>query len=228
MSKPKWVNPVRQAHLVHLFETYGNRCLQGHSLCPEPTHYIYNRTIPLIAPIPTEPTKCSDTDGNPLFDRDGNRLLATGYDMKISRVIIPEVSRLYDRVIDKLVKDWIEDDRQARVYQRRLEMLRLHRLPEKGSIRGRFNAISRTIFYDTQPSFYMEALGISGLTFKPFAKVRISSSHTRLHVDISEPLGKVSKNRKRKAVRYCKALPVDTQTEVDHLCSMAVKHYMNL
>lgn len=227
MSKPKWVNPDRQAHLVHLFEKYGNRCLQGHSLCPEPSHYTYNRPIPLIAPIPFT-TPCSDLDGNPILDRDGNRLLATEYKLVLSRVAIPEVSRLYDRIIEKLVKDWIEDDRQARVYQRRLEMLRLHRLPEKGSIRGRFNAISRTIFYDTQPSFYMEALGISGLTFQPFAKVRISSSHTRLHVDISEPLRKVSKNRKRKAVRYCKALPVDTQSEVDHLCSMAVKHYMNL
>lgn len=228
MSKAKWATPDRQAHLVHLFDTYGNRCLLGHPLCPEPSHYIYNRPIPLIAPIPTDPKPCSDMDGNPLYDKSGDRLFATGYELKISRVVIPEVSRLYDRVIDKLIKDWVADDRQARAYQQRLERLRLHRLPEKGNIRGRFNAISRAIFYDSQPSFYMEALGISGLTFKPFAKVRISSSYTRLHVDISEPLRKVSKNRKRKAVRYCKALPVDTQTEVDHLCSMAVKHYMNL
>ena len=132
----------------------------------------------------------------------------------------------YEYFTDALVKDWIRDDREARAYMLKLQRIALHRMNEQGAIRGRFNSISRNIFFDAQPRFYMEAIGISGLTFRPFAKVRLASTFTRLHVDIGEPMKKVSKNRRRKAVRYCKALPVDVQKDVDMLCSKAVIDYL--
>ena len=134
----------------------------------------------------------------------------------------------YEYFTDALVKDWIRDDREARAYMLKLQRMALHRMNEQGAIRGRFNSVSRNIFFDAQPRFYMEAIGISGLTFRPFAKVRLASSFTRLHVDISEPMKKVSKNRRRKAVRYSKALPVQTQTKVDSLCSKAVRDYLKI
>ena len=227
MAKPKWATPERQACLARLFAKYGNRCLQGHYLCPEPSHYIHNRTVPLIAPIPVK-VSASDKYGNPIYDTSGNRLKVTIHKLKISRVVIPEVTRLYDLVIERIIKDWIADDRQARAYQRRLERSLLHKLPEKGAVRGSFNSISRTIFFDKQPLYYMEAMGVSGLTFRAFAKVRISSSYTRLHVDISEPLKKASKNRRRKAIRYAKSLPLDIHNEVESLCSRAVRHYLKI
>ena len=131
----------------------------------------------------------------------------------------------YEPFIDSVIKDWIAEDREARSYLLRLQRQVLHRIPERGSLRGTFNAISRTIYHDNQPRYYLEGIGISGLTFIPFAKVRLASSFTRLHVDIGDILKGLSKNKRRKAVRYAKALPVEAQREVERLCSRAVAHY---
>lgn len=132
----------------------------------------------------------------------------------------------YEPFIDALVKDWIADDRDARAFILRLQRQTLHRLPERGAIRGIFSAISRTIFHDNQPLFYFEGIGISGLTFQPFVKVRLASSCTRLHVDIGDVLRGVSKNRRRKAIRYSKALPPEAQRQVDSLCGRAVADHL--
>jgi hypothetical protein len=80
-------------------------------------------------------------------------------------------------------------------------------------------------FYAVQPTFYLDGLGISGLTFKPFAKVRVSSSFVSLHVDLGNVLRRASKNGRRKAIRYGKALPLELQAEVNELCRQAVRHY---
>lgn len=133
----------------------------------------------------------------------------------------------YERKMKELVADWIADDREARNYILRLQRLALHRLNERGSRRGTFNAISRTIYHDSQPQFYLEGMGISALTLRPFAKVRLASSFMRLHVDIGDTLKAMSKNKRRKVLRYANALPVDIQREVDNLCSRAVRHYLS-
>lgn len=125
-----------------------------------------------------------------------------------------------------LVKDWIADDREAGNFSLQLQRRLLHRITERGAIRGRFSAISRTIYHDSQPQYYLEGIGISGLTFVPFAKVRISSSYTRLHVDINDVMQGLSKNKRRKAIRYANALPVEAQRAVDKLCSKAVSDYL--
>jgi len=132
----------------------------------------------------------------------------------------------YEPFIEALIKDWIADDREARGYLLRLQRQALHRIPERGSLRGTFNAISRTIYHDNQPMFYVEEMGISGLTFRPFAKVRLASSYIRLHVDIGDVMKGLSKNRRRKAIRYSKALPVEAQRQVDTLCSRAVADHL--
>ena len=40
MTRPRWATAVRRARLVELWHRYGNRCLQGHRTCPDPTHYV--------------------------------------------------------------------------------------------------------------------------------------------------------------------------------------------
>ena len=40
MTRPRWATAVRKARLVELWHQYGNRCLQGHGACPDPTHYV--------------------------------------------------------------------------------------------------------------------------------------------------------------------------------------------
>ena len=37
---PKWVTPTRKAQLVKLWDQYGNRCLKGHRVCPDRSHYV--------------------------------------------------------------------------------------------------------------------------------------------------------------------------------------------
>jgi len=110
---------------------------------------------------------------------------------------------------------------------RKEERKRLHSLAERRyPLRGQFNNISRDIFYAKQPQFYLLGLGISGLTFKPFAKIRLSSSYVSLYVDLSDSLRMVSKAKRRKAIRYGKPLPLELQREIGQACKLAVGHYL--
>jgi hypothetical protein len=131
-----------------------------------------------------------------------------------------------DLVIDSIIEDWRKEDVTARAHQRRLDSLTMHRLPERGRLRGHFNAISRTIFFDNQPMFELLGLGISGLTFKPFAKVRLASSLVALHVDITEAIRPLSKNKKRKCIRHGKPLPSSITEAVTAVASKAIADYL--
>ena len=104
--------------------------------------------------------------------------------MDILNVKIPE--HHYEIYIDNLVKDWISSDRQDRQAEWQAEFEARHSTNERRyPLQGRFSAIGKDIYYDNQPEYYFEGLGISGLTFKPFAKVRLASSYIRLQVDLS-------------------------------------------
>ena len=131
----------------------------------------------------------------------------------------------YEPFADMLVKDWVQDDKEARAYEAKIERKRLHGLSERGAIRGQFNAISRDIFHDKQPQSYLEAIGINGLTFTPFAKVRFASSNVRLHVDLGDTLKGLSKNKRRKAIKYGR-IPLEVQERIYPLVAKAVGDYL--
>ena len=104
----------------------------------------------------------------------------------------------------------------------------MHSLHEKNlPIRGRFNNISSEIWHTQQPVYYLESLGMDGLKLKPFAKVKLSSSYQHLYVDLGDSLRGISKNKKRKAIRYNKPLPQQANDIVSQLIMEAVKHYLN-
>jgi len=133
----------------------------------------------------------------------------------------------YQNFIEGLISDWKGYDREQAAAEWLAEQKRLHSLGERRSpIRGQFNNISQDIFYGNQPTFYLDGLGVSGITFSPFAKVRVSSSYANLFVDLGNTLKGVSKNRRRKAIRYGKPLPPQIQKTVWQVCSEAVKHYL--
>ena len=133
----------------------------------------------------------------------------------------------YEIFIDNLVADWIADDRAQRQADWQAETKARHSTNERTyPLHGRFSGIGQDIYYDNQPEFYLEGLGISGLTFKPFAKLRLASSYVRLHVDLEDILKPVSKSQKRKAIRYGK-IPTDLQDKINDRCWQAVKHYAN-
>jgi len=129
----------------------------------------------------------------------------------------------YELYIDNLIKDWAADDRAKAAADWQAERKALHGLGERSyPLRGEFSAIAKDIFFGNQAQFYLEGIGISALTFKPFAKVRIASSYMRLHVDLADSLKDTSKNARRKALRYGKL--TDT---AKHRVKRAVRHYLD-
>lgn len=126
----------------------------------------------------------------------------------------------YENFINTLVKEWILDDRTQSNAEWRQEQKELHtRSYRYLPLRGQFSAVSKDIFYDNQPQFYIVAFGISGLTFKPFAKVRLASSYIVLWIELDKlTYARLSKGKRRKAVRYHKRVD-----EIDSQVILAVK-----
>jgi len=134
----------------------------------------------------------------------------------------------YQLYIEGLIDDWKADDREQARIDWLAERKALHSLGERRyPIKGRFNNISIDIFHDQQPIYYREGLGMNGLTLTPFAKVRISSSYMRLYIDLGDSLRKVSKNKRRKAVRYGKQLPKSIEQRIEERIWLAVRDYLN-
>ena len=139
---------------------------------------------------------------------------------------IPE--HYYEVYIEGLIADWRADDRQQDTANWREERKHLHSLAERRyPIRGQFSSIAKDIFFANQPLFYLLGYGISGLTYKPFARVRLASSYVHLFIDLGDSLKTIGKNKRRKAIRYGKALPIEKQREVELVCRLAVRHYLD-
>ena len=173
MTKPKWVNPTRQAHLVSLFVRSRGFCIYGEQNCIIPEHH-------------------------------------------------------YEVFIESLINDWKADDRETNRLVWKNERKIMHALNEKTlPMRGRFNGVSSDIWHDSQPIYYLESMGMDCLKLKPFAKVKLSSSYQHLYIDLGDSLRNVSKNRKRKAIRYNKPLPQSANDIVSKLIIEAVKDYLN-
>ena len=134
----------------------------------------------------------------------------------------------YEVYIEKVISNWKADDRVQRLAEWQAERRQLHSLNERRyPLKGQFNAIAKDIYLGNQPQHYLLGIAISGLTFRPFAKVRLASSFVHLHINLGDTLRNLSKSKRRKAIRYGKALPIEAQREVDRLCNLAVRHYLN-
>jgi hypothetical protein len=128
----------------------------------------------------------------------------------------------YEVFIENLIKDWVKDDKAQSQAEWEAERKALHSLAERRyPLRGQFSVISKDIFFTSQPQFYLEGIGISGLTFQPFAKVRLASSYMRLYIYLDDTLKDMSKNARRKALRYGRL----TETAYDRI-RQAVRHYL--
>ncbi len=223
---PKWASADRRQFLIKLWFVYGNKCLLGHTACPIYSHYIKTEhRIELVAR--TKKQACQDRDGNPIRDSQGNQLYYPANVLVPVKVETKRISRLYEDRTEPLIDTWKQADIEQRRYEWEAEQRALHYLNEpRLPIAGRFSGISRAIFHDNQPLYYLEALGISGITLEPFAKVRIPSSYMRLYVSLGDTLRGISKNKRRKAIRYGKPLPQSIENSVNSLVYEAVKHYL--
>ncbi|MBA7539431.1 hypothetical protein ES705_31710 [subsurface metagenome] len=226
MAEPKWVTPERQDYLVKLFLSCGNKCLLGHTVCPIANHYLYTEAKGVRVAIPVK-LPCHDTEGNPIRNKAGDILYLTTYGSKLVSVKEYKLSRLYELVSERVISSWKQEDRLQREADWLAERKRIHSLGERRyPLRGQFSAISQEIYHDSQPLFYLVGMGVSGLTFRAFAQVRLSNSYVNLYVDLSDTLGKVSKSKRRKAVRYGKPLPLELQGEINKVCKLALDDYL--
>ena len=133
----------------------------------------------------------------------------------------------YDTEIQRIMSYWKLDDREARQALWEVERKAIHALNEKPYHNGRFGSVSSVIWHETQPLYYIEGLGMSGLTLTPFIKVKLASTYNHLYIDLGDSLRTISKNRRRKAIRYGKPLPNQINEIVSSKTSEAVLHYLN-
>ena len=128
----------------------------------------------------------------------------------------------YINFIDDLIQDWQGEDRIQRLAEVKAERKLLHTTSDRFlPIAGQFSGVSKDIFFTQQPCYYLLALGMNGLTLKPFAKVRLASSFIVLWVELDKVVyTSISKSKKRKAVRYHKRIE-----DIDKAVNLAVKHF---
>jgi len=227
MAIPKWATSERQTYLVRLFTESGNKCLQGHVNCPMLEHYAHTeRKLGTIAKAVD--VRCFDGNGNPLKDRFGSDVYLTVYQSQPIIEARQTFVTQYELLSENAIDGWKEDTRRQSSLEWQLERKVMHSLGERRTpLRGQFNNISQDIWHDKQPLFYVECLGMSGITLTPFAKVKLSSSYMRLYVDLGDSLRSVSKNKRRKAIRYGKPLPKSVDNRIADKVWQAVKHYLN-
>ena len=133
----------------------------------------------------------------------------------------------YDTEIQRIMTYWKVDDREAKQALWEAERKVIHSLNERAYHNGRFGSVSSVIFHESQPLYYIDGLGMNGLTCKPFVKVKLSSSYNHLYIDLGDSLRTISKNRRRKAIRYGKPLPNQANEIVSSKANEAVLHYLN-
>ena len=135
----------------------------------------------------------------------------------------------YEAFIEGLIQYWIAADRARDNAEWQAESHILHRTAERREpLHGQFSGIAKDIFFANQPQYYVEGLGMSGVQLSPFAKVRISSSFMRLHIDLADSLREATKNQKRKAIRYGKPLPRYIEEKINQLIRNAITHYFSV
>jgi hypothetical protein len=236
MNTPKWVNPVRQNYLVGLWLKHGNRCRLGHLNCAIASHYAVSESK-LVRVINGKDFKCYDSSGNLLLDRFGNPTIRHTFEIKTQRIDFKLVQIVtnddglehyrsqYEIESDKLVKDWSQSERENTLALNRYEYDIRHNLKDRLPLRGQFSGIAQEVYYDNCSMYKVESIGIDGLTFKPFAKIRLTSSGDCLYVDLTDCLKGLSAHKRRKILRYAKN---DTLSNyIDTACNQAVKDYLS-
>jgi len=223
---PNWSTPIRQAYLLELWARYGNQCLHGHTSCPIESHYAYTtikaETIGQAYKLP-----CFDSQGNKILDSSGSQKFLELFRPIQSHYREVTHLRLYDFLADSAIEDWKYDDRVIRSKAVKLESKALHSLGECSKpIRGHFNNIAKDIWHSNAPLYHIEGICFDVLRLQSFAKVKLAGSFVHLFVYLGNSLSSLSKNQKRKAIRYNKLFPREIANKVDNIVSLAVRDYL--
>jgi hypothetical protein len=200
------------------------------------SHYIQHKSVKTNY-VEAKDVNLKDDNGNYILDAYGNPALyhTMRLKSKIDYVNVIEMSiddngieaplTAYDILENNLKQIWIEADRENTVLAYKAEYDQRHKIKDRLPLKGTFNGIAKDIFYDNQPVYQILNFGIDGHTLKPYCKVKLNNTDTVLFIDVSKPLKDMSKNKKRKILRYaCKGILDDN---LDYCIFKAVKDYLS-
>lgn len=229
-DKPEWLTKEREAELIEVFETFGMppRCLHGHPLCRDVSHYI--RVIPQRVWVSKEKQipVVDHTTGIQKKDASGKPMaLIVWQAEQVPGEPKAVVMRLHDAVTEQKIIDFKEEDRA--LWQKiKAEM---HKAPEAGwekIRRGRWGTVSRDIYYSNRPVYVREKIGISATTFNPVAMVRIMDSNTIIPIELPPNIFKdISKNARRKAIRYGTPINKEREELISALIREGIREYFS-
>jgi hypothetical protein len=133
----------------------------------------------------------------------------------------------YDALFRKLKLIWIDADREARLFAWQDENTARHSLNTQrlSPLKGKFSGISRDCFYDNQPIYTTESLGLNPFNFETYAKVKISSNNEILFVPLGKIFNNISVNDRRKARRYGYMSNI-LANKISEICTQAVNKYL--
>ena len=226
---PKWVNPRREDYLAQLVNLHANKCLMGHIDCPIESHYkhiVWSKPKMTL----TNPSfnMSAIPDSQYLKPTNYQRQFVVGYQVKPTAYGKTELICLAELLEREAIKAWIYEDRLNAQADWQAEYEARHKLNTQRfkPLYGKFSAVARDVWHDSQPLFYIEAIGVSGLTYKPFAQVRIASTQTKLYVNISQAIKPLSKHKRKKMLRYGKSAH-EAESAIYTACGKAVFEHLN-
>ena len=207
MTYPAWATPKRRRALIKLWERTGTRCRQGHLACPLAEHYVAeNKRLFTVA----------TDEVHQYVNDDGERVTVESVRLSNAVVTTKTHRHLYQQLSEQLISDWKEADRIVKAEAARQESAELHHAFDDKGWSTRFDPAAKDVFFAQQPAYYLEGMGVSGLTFHKIAKIRVSSSPTRLFVDCPKLTYNMRKKLRRKGI-----FPPTT----DDACRQAAEHY---
>ena len=131
-----------------------------------------------------------------------------------------------NEAVELAIYIWKALDREEREEAWRREKRRLHSLPEILK-RGPFDSIAREEYLADRPLWRIEAVGVGPFTFRRVARVEIPALKKVLWVDLAGVDEHLSKNARRKLVRYRQGKhPTELEESVSARCARAVRQYL--
>jgi hypothetical protein len=215
MASPLWSTPQRRQHLVKLFHQYGNKCLRGHPVCRDTSHYD-TRDVKMVWESEEKWQEGRNEYGEPtgVYQR-------VRKSKKVPFYSEPYPARLYNKVAEACIESWKAEDRERRSFEWKLEQQTLHD-GTYGKYGSTFDPVARDVFFSTRPEYYLVAMGVNAFSFDRVALIRIPSTSVHLFVDVGGAVQEVSKNARRKALRHRK-LSGALKDKIDENCKAAVR-----
>lgn len=213
---PQWITGERMAKLAELCERDDHKCLKGHRVCPEKSHYEW--AIPHTEVVAT-PIRCPVLDtrtGLPSRDK-----TIPGFKFEQQTVWEWKPAYLHEATAEDVAASWKADDREERVLDWKREQQAIID-GTYGKYGARFDPVARDQFMAQRPEYYLTATGMDGMHFTPVAVVRVPSTSIYLYVDVSAAFAKATKSQRRHARRHGKPVQEVTVT-VEELCIEAVR-----